>query len=211
MHKADRFLKKLLNFVNKNPNYTVWICSSMGQAATETNSVDTILYLTNPTNFMKALAMPDSSWEHKPAMVPQCNFKIALEKRDYFNEQLRSILIGDTPLAFSEREPGFFKLELGHKDGANHINHILYRDQKLTLAEAGFEHLKVEDNVGVTAYHVPEGCLVIYNPEESSRKAQHRPHISTLDIAPAVLANFNIPIPDYMKTAQNILINAGDR
>lgn len=208
MQKADGFLKQLLTFVNKHTDYSLWICSSMGQAATEAIVVETMLYLTKPAKFMQALQMPDNAWEFKPAMVPQCNFKVNLENRNYFIDQLRAILIDGKPLAFSEREPGFFRLDLGQTDGVERISHIHFHGQPIALQEAGFEHLRVEDKVGVTAYHIPQGCLLIYDPEDLSRKNSSQRHqISTLDIAPALLANFNIPIPGYMKdTSTNILI-----
>ena len=63
--------------------------------------------------------------------------------------------------------------------------------------DLGLENVEIEDKSDCSGYHIPEGCLVIYDPRDQSAKAV-RPDISTLELAPAILQNYAIPVPDYM-------------
>ena len=58
-----------------------------------------------------------------------------------------------------------------------------------------------------SAYHIPQGCLLIYNdPADSHKKRQT---ISPLDIATAIVQNYTISIPHYMHK-QNLLNGSDD-
>jgi hypothetical protein len=66
-----------------------------------------------------------------------------------------------------------------------------------TLEECGLRNTEIEDKSGTSAYHIPEGCLFIYDPQDRSVKNE-RPTISALDIAPVILRNFGTERPEYM-------------
>ncbi|NJR15025.1 MAG: hypothetical protein HC785_04530 [Calothrix sp. CSU_2_0] len=85
MSKCDRLFSRLVKFVERNPEYTLWIASSMGQNATTAWVVKTQLYLTNIDKFMSALEIPNHAWTQHPTMFPEVGVVIQGE----WIEQLR--------------------------------------------------------------------------------------------------------------------------
>jgi len=61
----------------------------------------------------------------------------------------------------------------------------------------GIENVKIQDRCGATAYHIPQGSLIIYAPA-TGMNGKDVTTISTTDIAPAILRNFNVAVPAYM-------------
>jgi hypothetical protein len=57
MHKADQFLTRLVHFTRRNPDYQIWITTSMGQAATEAEPVSTQLFITNMPLFIVTMGL----------------------------------------------------------------------------------------------------------------------------------------------------------
>jgi hypothetical protein len=53
------------------------------------------------------------------------------------------------------------------------------------------------DHRAPDAYHIPEGCLFVYDPLDRSVKRE-RTEIATTEIAPSILRNFGAAVPDYM-------------
>ena len=70
--------------------------------------------------------------------------------------------------------------------------------QLIPLVHSGMENVKIQDRCGATAYHIPQGSLIIY-PKSKILQREVMTTISTTEIAPAILQNFNVSIPDYMK------------
>ena len=69
--------------------------------------------------------------------------------------------------------------------------------RQLPFAELGFENVVVEDEAGQSAYHVPEGSLILYSPS-MHKPSVSRAEVSTLEIAPAILRTLGIQPPPYM-------------
>ena len=69
--------------------------------------------------------------------------------------------------------------------------------QTIPLLHSGMENVKIQDRCGATAYHIPQGSLIIYAPGHPV-KANELTSISTTEIAPAILRNFNVEVPGYM-------------
>jgi predicted AlkP superfamily phosphohydrolase/phosphomutase len=61
------------------------------------------------------------------------------------------------------------------------------------------ENVKIQDRCGATAYHIPQGSFIIYAPSKGLN-GNDVANISTIDIAPTILRNFNVAIPDYMSS-----------
>jgi hypothetical protein len=61
MEKADELFGRLVRFADRNPEYQIWVTTSMGQAATEAKPLATQLYIGDVRRFMTALgfAPPD--------------------------------------------------------------------------------------------------------------------------------------------------------
>jgi hypothetical protein len=64
-------------------------------------------------------------------------------------------------------------------------------DQPVSLEEVGLENRTIEDQTRQTAYHVPEGCLFVYDPQARNVDST-RTTISTIDIAPTILRKLAI-------------------
>ena len=79
--------------------------------------------------------------------------------------------------------------------------------QPRPLSELGMTNLQVEDEADSTAYHVPEGIFVIYDPQDR-RGGGERAEVSTLDIAPYFLSDLGVDVPGYMNAPGAIRTNA---
>ena len=199
MKKTDRLLQQLIKFMQKNPEYTLWIVSSMGQEATQAYGVDTQVSLKDPQAFMRFLGMPDDAWEVELAMFPQFNFVVSEDKRDLFRSQLKSIMISGAALTFRETH-NFFSLDFGQENLRNKVEYAIVNQQKTPFAKMGLSNMEIDEKCATTAYHIPKGCLLIYDP--SSRKLDtSRTQISTTDIAPQIINNFGLKKPAYMNAA----------
>ena len=70
-------------------------------------------------------------------------------------------------------------------------------DEKISFEELGLENMMIEDKSGSTAYHIPEGIMVIYDPKDVSAK-EGITKIPSTAVAPALLYNFGLDVPEYM-------------
>jgi len=69
--------------------------------------------------------------------------------------------------------------------------------RKLPFTALGFANVTVEDEAGQSAYHVPEGSLMVY-PASPDRSCNGRSEVSTLEIAPAILRVLQVKPTSYM-------------
>ena len=208
MHHAERMLARLVGFADAHPEYQIWTTSSMGQRATSARSLETAVYLNDLTTFMRRLGMPDGSWEPRPAMRPQANVTVSEALAATFERQLTKLRLVDKPLRFRRGDGGFFAMDLGHPNMHTRPTPVRYDGGRHSLAEFGMAAVEVEDRSGTTAYHVPEGVLFVYDPQRLAPPASsqewadaagaRRPQISTLEIAPALLATLVFPAREYM-------------
>ena len=72
-------------------------------------------------------------------------------------------------------------------------------NRRYELSELGFEFVDDQDGVGITAYHVPEGILMTWDPRDERGGQWARPSIGALEIAPALLRSHGITPPAYMR------------
>lgn len=209
MAKFDKFFAQLVRFVDKHPEYTLWIASSMGQEATTAWVVKTQLYLTNIDKFMLALGIPNDAWSQHPAMFPEVGVTVKEEWIKKFRHSLEQLQIEDRPVHFAEKEHGLFALFFGQVNlPQKQIYHAVLERESISLESLGFENISIEDETNTNAYHTPLGALLIYDPQDIKLK-ENRKQISSLDIAPMLLNNFSIPIPTYMNNYdQNISISS---
>jgi hypothetical protein len=197
MRKADDMLARLISFTQQNPEYDLWIASSMGQEATLANERSTMLLITDVSRFMQYLGIPDTAWVKNTSMIPQFNFTINEAFISQFESQLQQIRIQGKPISYRNKGHGFFSIDVGHPDIVQ--LEITHNHLPINPLEMGFSNVEIQDKSGSTAYHIPQGSLLIYSPVKQPGSAIQQ--ISTLDIAPSLLANYGIGAMDYMNKA----------
>jgi len=201
MQLFDSGLARLVDFVDRNPKYLLVITSSMGQAASEDEVKTQQLYLRDLPQFMSVLGLSESDWERLPAMDPEVSVVFKGDSFAACRAKMEDMKINGEALRFIEEEGGFVSLKFGDSNLDAETARVTLEGRSLRLEEAGLLLEQVEDEAGSTAYHVPEGSLLCYDPREpgAAASAGERPSYSTLEIAPALLRNFEIPVPAYMQ------------
>jgi hypothetical protein len=197
MKKADAMIGRLVKFINHNPDYALWIVTSMGQQAVEAREIYTDLFVTNGKKFMDNFGLGAGSYELRPSMVPQFNVQVHVDKRKEFEEKLATLRINGQTIHCRQKSEGFYSLDIGFANLDESKITIELMGQNIPLEHSGLENVKIQDRCGATAYHIPQGSLLIYSPA-SGKGNKDTAAVSTTDIAPALLRNFNVPVPAYM-------------
>jgi hypothetical protein len=203
MTKTDAFITRLIDFANRNPEYQIWILSSMGQEATEAQPIETQLYLKDKAAFMSFCGIEREHWQDMPAMLPRVVFSVAEEKIGKVVKVLEAMQVCGQAVDWGRLNEAQLFLKLGHRN--LHATHgcVTVGGSPVELDSLGFEHVEIDDLSGTTAYHIPQGCLFIYDPRQPARSTK-RASMSTLDIAPAILRNFQVQSPAYMNSGATL-------
>ena len=197
MQWFDRFFERLVRFADSSPDYSVWIATSMGQAARQAVPMYTQLYFTDLRRFMSTLGFGATQWERRPAMEPQVSVHITAEHADRFGALVRGMRINGGPIDVKERESGFFCISLGNPNLKGVVDSALVDGREVPFSDLGMESVPIEDRANGSAQHVRDGLLMIYGAG-APKAPQKRPVLSTLEIAPSILRNFRIDVPGYM-------------
>ena len=204
MSKFEQFFTQLVHFVDNHPEYTLWIASSMGQSPTTAWMVKTQLNLTHPKKLMSALGVPDDAWYQTPGMFPEFGIVVKKQWVEKFRNQLSQLSIEERLVKFAQKEDGLFALFFGHVNlPQKRITNALLKGRSVPLEQLGLENISIEDEANTNAYHVKEGSLLVYDPQDTKHK-EIRKQTSCLEIAPMILHNFSVHIPEYMSQIVNI-------
>src|SRR5262249_38209516 len=95
MHKANQFLGRLIKFIDRNRASQIWVCTSMGQAATVAKPMKKQLYVTDMAAFLRTLGVEPGEWEQMPAMLPRYTLRIAPHKLRALRDSLARLVIKD--------------------------------------------------------------------------------------------------------------------
>lgn len=204
MHKFDAMFRRLIAFVEHNPDYQLLVTTSMGQQATEARPLETQLYIVDLEQFMRRMGAEPHAWEKRPAMAPRVSVFVDEEYVDKVDANLSALRIDGEPIEYHQRERGFFNIRLGQENLHETDCIAELRDHELPFEEMGLETVEIEDRSNTTAYHVPEGSLMIFDPKQTVRRPEHTTQVSTLDLAPYLLQNFSVDTPDYMKDSATL-------
>jgi len=90
---------------------------------------------------------------------------------------------GDSQLA-AVKVHDFVMFSLGHKNLTG-VDTVQVGERVLPFEALGLSNTPIEDTSGTSAYHIPEGCLVIYDPQDRAPKSG-RAEISTCELAPTL-------------------------
>jgi len=198
MEKADELFGRLVRFADHNPEYQIWVATSMGQTATEAKPVATQLYIADVGRFMIALGFAPQDWSQRPAMLPRYSFRLGPHRLAAFRDTIAAVRIAGKPIQYIDAGPDSLTFSLGHKDLMEGT--VQVRERVLSFEAMGLSNTPIEDSSGTSAYHIPQGCLVIYDPQDRAPKAGCT-EISTCEFAPALLKHFGAPRPDYMRNS----------
>jgi hypothetical protein len=200
MDWLDKMLARVLKFMRHNRDYVLWVTSSMGQDATVALAQETQLYLTDVDAFMRRLGFAAGDFERLPAMLPQVNIQVPIEKVAALEAHLAQLHIGDQKLSFRSGR-GVHSLDFGHSNlRADTVVRLANFAGK--FADFGLTNVEIQEKSGTNAYHVPQGCLIVFDGRATAlgRSAAPcvRPEVSVLEVAPALLRNYGVRAPEYM-------------
>jgi len=108
------------------------------------------------------------------------------------------VSIQGKPTKYEKKEGGFFDLAFGQVNIDPERDKLLIDGHETSYESVGLELTRVEDEAGSTGYHIPEGILLVYDPQDKKPKTSIST-ISTTDVAPAIMANFGLDVPEYME------------
>ena len=131
------------------------------------------------------------------AMLPRYIFKISDDVVAAFRRGLSSLTINGEPLLVVELGNNIFQIKLGHENLSDETTTVCLGGERRALPDMGLVNMPIQDETGSYAYHVPSGILMVYDPAD--RRARKSGTISTQEIAPALLANFGLAQPGYMR------------
>lgn len=204
---TDDFFGRLVRFADANPEYLVVMASSMGQCASSGKRLDTQLYLRDPQSLMARAELSEDQWERRPAMDPTVSLYVAIEQAERFETFLKSMTIQDQPIEYAVKEGGFFDLVFGQINLDPAVDKLHIDGQEVAFESVGFERTAVEDEAGSTGYHIADGILTIYDPQDRSNKTGIG-QASTTDLAPAILDHFGVTVPGYMNSPGAIQLHS---
>ncbi len=162
MQAFERQLSSLVKYAEKNENCEIWICTSMGQGPVINYSpVEFQLYITHPQKLIEFLNLNPMSFEIKPAMMPRWTLKGNKKDIKDLSNAIKELLIdGNTCEQMLGENSLTIKIEC-----INKIPIIIYRGKKIDFKKIGLEIINVDDKSGSSAYHIPEGVLMIYGQD----------------------------------------------
>jgi hypothetical protein len=219
MDKCDVMLGHLVEFIGRNPEYSLMVASSMGQAAIPAVQTYRFLTIIDVSRFMASMSVPRGAWGLKPAMIPCCCVVVGEEYRDIFVSNVDTLIIdGETikrdnrpvgHLSYDERDRGFFQIFVQFDNYAGPSTASV-AGKSVALEDLGLGYMAHEDGVNCTAQHVPEGSLWLYPKDPSDPGSGIRDTISTIDVAPSILRFFGLEQPGYMRGSSTIGLHSGN-
>jgi hypothetical protein len=207
MKILDQLLQRLKNFVDERNDTILVIASSIGQQAVRAETTKGFTTITNLNQFMLALGLGVEDWEERHTMVPCISVIVEPSKARAFEQKLNSISVGKSqmtknekeipPLSYDIKDGNSFQIYVYFEGGLNSEVVVEIENEIVSTEFLGFGFFEHQEEVSCSGRHTPFGSLIIYDPSQSAESTE-RTLISTLDIAPAILKNFNLDIPPYM-------------
>ena len=198
MDIADKQINKLMKYCDKH-SYNLWVASSMGQEKRKEYSSSFDIQIFDMKLFLESLNLNPDNYKEKPAMQPdiciQCNK----------NNDLKKLLKAINTIR-DNRNNQILTKRYESKDKVVNLSIKITEDLLKEKIIKINNQIKTPKNVGIkffsrdpgTAYHTPQGILIMYGPEASQFSMQED-LLDTTKIAPMILKIFGIKIPEYMK------------
>jgi hypothetical protein len=215
MGEADRMLGAFMEFADDHPDYVVLVTGSMGQAAVDSadKQTKTEVLVRDMGKFMSCLGC--SGWRRRRTMEP--TYTLAFDDEAAAGrlvEACANVKIAGDPLNHRRVDSSTVEILLGQKNVPDEELTITIGNRVFEPEEAGLANVTIDDEVGSAAYHIPEGMLLLYDPQ-SEEGRRHGTPVLTTRIAPTLLALQGVARPGYMKQAigqiLDTALNAGSR
>jgi hypothetical protein len=117
------------------------------------------------------------------------------DKAASFRNALSTLTIDNNRLSYREADNGFFALDFGHENVSDET--AILNGRRVPFAELGLFNMAIEDHSNTNAYHVPEGTLMVYDPQDQAPKDRLE-QIASTAVAPNILDRFHVSVPSYM-------------
>jgi len=200
MGEADQMLCELLAFAERNPDYVVLVASSMGQAAVDeaNRQISTEVLLRNMDKFLQALGV-EGGWQRRRTMEP--TYTLAFDEESSAEacmSGLAKLKIAGRPIDYRRLDARGIEIVLGHSNISNEELTITIGNQSFQPESVGLANVPIEDEVGAAAYHIPEGMLLAFDPQNDWRASASDEPVSTTSIAPTLLELQGVRPPAYM-------------
>jgi hypothetical protein len=220
MRVLDGMIGRLRAFADRH-DYLLVATSSIGQSGVPPEKTSAFMTITDLPRFMARLGLAAGQWKPKPAMVPCLSVEVEPRKAREFEAQLQRLRIGPYAVHRALREgTAPFTYDVSG-DGVFHL-YVYFNELEpaalrgrldgiaLPAAELGLGLFRQEEGIACSGRHTPFGALILYDPRRAAG-AGTRATISTLQLAPALLQNFGVPIPNYMAQCDPGLLDVGQR
>lgn len=201
MFEADAMLAELIGFADRNPEYVILVCSSMGQAAVDDpgKRVTTQVLVRDIRQFVGALGI-ESAWVRRRTMEPTYTISFVDEAgAEEFMAAIAHVKLAGRPVESRRLDAHGIEFVLGQYNLPDAEFTLTIKNHSVSPANAGLANVAIEDEVASAAYHVPEGVLLCYDPTRRQAAKEPAQSISSTRIAPTLLALQGLPLPHYME------------
>lgn len=205
-------LGKLDKFSKANPEFSVLVVASMGQAAIEHEPVYNQLIVENFAAFMSVLGFTPDEYQKKTGMEPE--YVVEFNDEDGLEKFVRICkhvdINGEDPEVkpINDRQCAFLIFE-----NNIHIDSISVSGNQISLDDAGLKIDDIQDLSGSTAQHVPGGCCFVFNgfsdlSPYSNLETEHDLVAVTASILSALDVSsesyMQSPVPDVVRALKDV-------
>lgn len=205
MDEADRHIGWLMRMVERQPEAALLVVSSMGQAAVDDGHPPLLrqVFLQRPEALMAVLGIPREAWTQKRTMEPDYTFAFTQGHERRFAEALETVRIDGQGVRVRVLPDATVGCSFGQRNVDEATVRVEIEGRPCTLEHLGLCNTGKQDEADSNAYHVPEGIALMFDGE-GGRPPGERRKLSTVDIAPSLLAALGIEPPSYMAHPQTL-------
>jgi hypothetical protein len=200
MSLADGFAERLIAFCRRNSEFRIIVCSSMGQSATTAKLRAGIYQIKNLDKLFASFGIERNEYKQVLAMAPDISAHL---QTDHAVGRVRTIMPALVKALGGEwdiDDKGMLHAHVAFEDTPETpLADVMIGNRQYAITDIGFEFVADQDRVAVTAYHTPEGILMTWKPSDTADNNWIRSSVSSLDVAPAILRDHGVPLPDYMR------------
>lgn len=165
--------------------------------------INTQIVINSLCRLMSALGLSPADWQRQPAMIPQYIVQVNEGKMAYLKQSLCALSINGRHIDFKELGTGLLRMEFSIANSSK--IEATFKGEVVNPETFGIQNFYLRDAAGANAYHIPQGMLIVYDPNQAKESVMsNRERISTLEVAPSILRNFGISCPSYMRNALDL-------